>query len=1060
MSNEQSGALYGQLVKTSFGGLDFVCDDLISVDAAKEAPSLDDSSAMTVSTMCHSSNDKVNFTVGESLAFLRKLDGASDAKQVETLCPTILDIAEQHGCEEAISGKILEICGQILLSHLQSKLVRKFAISLMKICLTHRKLPDDIALWQEFFVLMVGLEEPQFHLVLPILPKMDHLLNALLNQSNEQDLLIHCFSMHWLLKILEKSLHHTNGWIRLWSLQKFVAVPSKLIVDQSKFLFDHILPALNSYDTLWRLIERKELDEFFQQLGKCMAQMTNHLDTTNRKTFYKHIFKLFCVRWNPCALFFISHSLVLLEGSPLLTEDDFSIVRPAFVQLDQIQYAPLRIVTVANFFQMLFRLTRWNENTVWQVPSLFKILPNSGCARKSILQKLAEQLSELSHILNSTVILNHYLDFESTAMTEVESSLQSFKIDVELGIFAPFAWLLAEKCGIETELLAELESSIVEMLEYEVPDHKKVDLLLVLWMHQPLNNGSGVESFSEIVQTYTLTRLFSLAGATTGYIRFITKTVGPQMLPRRILNWLNAFFPFSNKPQKPPLCQMHSKDACLVQLLNAYHCVPNNTWIYHTFQALPRIRHIPYQEYLKIQQLEFLLHYTAIGGGLKQIWSTGEEIMRILLDWLIQVTEFHSRNIILKLFNIMLAETQNLSFRLLTCIVQRLQMVLDQERRTKNYLQAVEIVLEVLMQETILKSSDKEVVEHISSLFDAFMEESTANLPMAVVFSEALLKSRRHLEVDRWTDYLIKLAIFGPIQKKDAQTLSAAYQMTYSDNCKFLKLADAMSTKKIFLIHQAAHITRLNAISCIISLISHKPSTAKSPQSFEAANHFVEKIIEESSVIDDFKTRSYGLSLAHRQKTRLMQLLLLVVDYIDQTIAEKLFKYCVQAILDTSQQFSVKLLVEWTTLRICNKYLDLFDKFVGLESELASKRIGSISSWINVLQHHYRSLPENEICLQKAFGQLLPWCTAQNFAVRCTAIAAARLLCRHFLANNDFKEMAFIQKMVNFNMETTGNGNKIINNSAQTSISDISIKLNTSTCRPFWPSSQPKPACQ
>ncbi|KAJ1352910.1 hypothetical protein KIN20_009412 [Parelaphostrongylus tenuis] len=110
-------------------------------------------------------------------------------------------------------------------------------------------------------------------------------------------------------------------------------------------------------------------------------------------------------------------------------------------------------------------------------------------------------------------------------------------------------------------------------------------------------------------------------------------------------------------------------------------------------------------------------------------------------------------------------------------------------------------------------------------------------------------------------------------------------------------------------------------------------------------------------------SRSFGLSFAHRYNTRAVSLLLLQADYLhDEEILNIVFDNCVNWIVDPCQQFSIKLVIEWLLVRLAVRLSKFRQRLFDVERMLASKRTGSLCSWINMLVLLSRS-EGNEVLL-------------------------------------------------------------------------------------------------
>lgn len=77
-----------------------------------------------------------------------------------------------------------------------------------------------------------------------------------------------------------------------------------------------------------------------------------------------------------------------------------------------------------------------------------------------------------------------------------------------------------------------------------------------------------------------------------------------------------------------------------------------------------------------------------------------------------------------------------------------------------------------------------------------------------------------------------------------------------------------------------------------------------------------------------------------------------------QDAVDLVFSSCVDWIVDPCQQFSIKLILEWLLVRLAARLPHLKQRLIGLERVFASKRIGSVSSWINMIMLMARMEPD------------------------------------------------------------------------------------------------------
>ncbi|VDO21092.1 unnamed protein product [Haemonchus placei] len=287
--------------------------------------------------------------------------------------------------------------------------------------------------------------------------------------------------------------------------------------------------------------------------------------------------------------------------------------------------------------------------------------------------------------------------------------------------------------------------------------------------------------------------------------------------------------------------------------------------------------------------------------------------------------------------------------------------VMNEERKSQHFLPALRRTLRLCLKKLAMAQPD--VMRLILGKCSQLLELAHLNTPVALVLSQCLLDSCMSNPLsEEWAMIVFALAVFGPIPKKEHRVLNAAYEMIYEE--------------------------RVNDFNDIHS--------------------------------------SFGLSLAHRQNTRAAALLLLISDYVqDEDAIDEVFSNCVDWIVDPCQQFSIKLLLEWVLVRIATRSSELKRRVVDLERLFANKRIGSVSSWINMMVLISRM--EAEASLSFYIELILPWTTAQNFAVRCTAIAALRLL-YNMVACEELDKWNLVRRVVEFDSEPSGNSKRIVEN--------------------------------
>uniref|UniRef100_A0A1I7S3E5 SpoU_methylase domain-containing protein n=1 Tax=Bursaphelenchus xylophilus TaxID=6326 RepID=A0A1I7S3E5_BURXY len=172
---------------------------------------------------------------------------------------------------------------------------------------------------------------------------------------------------------------------------------------------------------------------------------------------------------------------------------------------------------------------------------------------------------------------------------------------------------------------------------------------------------------------------------------------------------------------------------------------------------------------------------------------------------------------------------------------------------------------------------------------------------------------------------------------------------------------------------------------------------------------------------------SFGLSLGHRLKTRLVLLLLLLVKQnSNNPHKERIISLCINTILDGSQQFSIKLPVEWILTTYCMESEEFLEEWLQKDVYFGEKRIGSVVSWMFVLLRYLKDRPQR---IYDAVFRMLRWITVTNFSVKCATIAVLKLLFKwHSKEMMEDPRLEFVKDLVTFNPEIGGNSQEVVNN--------------------------------
>ncbi|KAE9415442.1 hypothetical protein Angca_000777, partial [Angiostrongylus cantonensis] len=154
-----------------------------------------------------------------------------------------------------------------------SRSARKAAYACLKV-LTR----DQESIWSDFLILCQCLEEPQFHLINPVLSRFDNIMQLVYSER---------IDFEWAMVVFTRAFAHSNGWVRLWALERLITIqPRTMAVNHDKDDFAALLwvrAHLSGQDGSLKMVIEKELadrlvnvEERFERL---FSSITEAVDT-------------------------------------------------------------------------------------------------------------------------------------------------------------------------------------------------------------------------------------------------------------------------------------------------------------------------------------------------------------------------------------------------------------------------------------------------------------------------------------------------------------------------------------------------------------------------------------------------------------------------------------------------------------------------------------------------------------------------------------------------------------------------------------------------------------
>ncbi|XP_076463915.1 tRNA (guanosine(18)-2'-O)-methyltransferase TARBP1-like [Babylonia areolata] len=192
----------------------------------------------------------------------------------------------------------------------------------------HQK--DLSKVWEDIFLLLETLDEKQTHVIKPILPRMQTVLNATKVQRGSPAL-----HTSWVVTLLLRAFHHESVFIMRWAaetvlLMDFTAMPL-LPQGQLQFLTEKLLVFLQDL----KLYQRSDgspvgsCSSVGSGLKQFFASVFRSLDSKNDKVdFMQHVLvTLLKENWSSVPLVFITQGLSCIPPEPILDCNTLYTVR-------------------------------------------------------------------------------------------------------------------------------------------------------------------------------------------------------------------------------------------------------------------------------------------------------------------------------------------------------------------------------------------------------------------------------------------------------------------------------------------------------------------------------------------------------------------------------------------------------------------------------------------------------------------------------------------------------------------------------------------------------------
>ncbi|CAB3403785.1 unnamed protein product [Caenorhabditis bovis] len=931
--------------------------------------------------------------------FVKLVDEIKTEEQVTNFLNDIFDL-DHHALGPALPSLCLlsalsisekerlrleKICCQVLLDVDTSRGDRRAAVACLK---EFHKEPA----WMDFYVLAEGIEEPQFHIIRPILPRMDSLLEAVKAGT---------ISFDYAKIVLIRAFVHSNGWIRSWAIEKVIEIDSKILANNYEFIPDYVMPYVNNNDVFWRILEKNEMNEFLHKFALMIENVKSALETDDLKIdFLKTLLLAMESISCPTAMFFCSTIFNEISITPLFNYEKCTLFRRVVLRARYIPHKSLRIVTIRNLIVFFVKISIIDNVILREISKLLNFISKeaTGEFMDNTFAKIDQIFKEAQY-----------------RPEKVEDFVKKFDEygSLDLANYARLWWItLTNDPEAQEQLVKRIETEMTSVLRVQDREgNRQFEDLLFLIAQKPEHIKFNLD-YMELCKEVALR--VSRAKGVFEEMEILKSLFGPFLARYGRGSWkslLDVPYCMFKFPLNPTITlayfltffeiflprgdDANDFDLDFIEFLGADPIgIPS-----------PRPADKDYEKDWNKLAIEY--HALRLDLFLRCMSPSklkNDIILRECVEQLDIASTFPIKEKLCNVMAIYIAKTTDLLL-VLSCIRACVNIVTE-EKKSSNNLPAIRCLVRVALSARLGVEATHEIIK----IFEAQLLIASQNVQVALILIQGLEENFENIS-PLWARFVVKIALFGPVPKKETRVLTFGYSKVFNEEV-------GLENDDLERLDEVVQKARFTAVVFCVK---------KAEVCEEWATQIAERLMETSKLNDQSSSRSFGLSMAHRQKTRAVELLHLVVPHIvDNDEIMNVFQYCVDCIVDPCQQFSIKLIVEWTIVSLCLRFITLFEEIISEEFEksLAEKRIGSISSWINILTLVARTDSElSAKCLDRIVG----WTSAQNFPVRCTAIAACRLIYNQ-LEIKDRRKYRIVKSIVEFCAEPSGNSKRVIDN--------------------------------
>ncbi|KAK3093846.1 hypothetical protein FSP39_020941 [Pinctada imbricata] len=875
-------------------------------------------------------------------------------------------------------------------------------------------------IWEDFVMLIETLEEKQVHVIKPLLPRLQSLIQA--SQYDQKNLSF--LHTSWLVAVVRRALMHESVFIVRWI--------TELVLNLDLDLCPLLHQGQDNYLSSEFLLSIQEPKLYIREPGtplgstpgsgasvsvfftNCWKQLENN---TARSAFFQQVIQTIITNtWGPVPLLFIYQALSQLPVSPLFNKEGIASLKKTlsvnlttwnpymrgavhhfcgrvFINLiDTASVKPGDFAYVLCMFEREESLQRvsvlWGEITSW-----LKDVAESEktkWSRDAIQKYLHKAISDILQMESGQDVAYSFSE------TEVMQTVRMLLLCVDADIIPVKRDPSSKDLSLDhyLNLLTEVINSVPSR-PYLPPlkAEKAVETVISLIKEMGQINGTGSDALSSVVRSmldgcYESLYVFAKQRLLNGW-------KNEEDLASIKLLYMAIGLVCGRSCDSHVISQMEKLvDAC-ISLLKEYKA-PEEVTMAIQIKRLAASR-----------LLSSVCHTDAPAGVVNMIMGYVPDIdmsinfakpladIRRKTTTVAGVTPSSASD----LLGISQGETM---LPVMRCICHILQQALSTKPESHNeivnclsvcwsslqemrkatfFWDTLQAFIDISFQPELLKlppesEISKWLMQCAEKLFDFGSEKSgVVNMVMSRLYSiwnheETLIDAENYLHL------MVSACMFGTIYKKqDRQILDV--------HCYLRTLGDTLSVNQLKPWSPRDMMVRVDAVNFLCRLKPDNPAHVKFVVSLhkELRDKYRELVAIPTG-------QTFSNSQVHRQKNRILQFMVLLLPFITGSESEVLWDFTWDLLMQEMQP-SVRHYLEWIVMYLAYRYIHLAEKLWTLFDQMTEKRTMSLCSMFCVLSHIGPHLDHKFRVTYYAttLYKVIPWCMAHHFNTRVHAQA-------------------------------------------------------------------------